>query len=173
MREANRRDLPSRLVPIHFARAMSGGVVEGKMRRRSVLAADDHLRPESVITFHRGKVEPGAKFADYFEFSDPLAKLPSHRILALFRGEKEEVLTLELMPDAVAPKRGEPSAFEQKIANRFKVADHGRPGDRWLTDTVRQAWRTRILVHIESDLRLRLWQAAEDAAVSGLCLVSR
>ena len=112
-----------------------------------------------------GKAEPGAKFADYFEFSEPLAKLPSHRILALFRGEKEEVLTLELVPDPAAPDRGEPSAFERQIANRFKIADHGRPGDRWLIDTVRLAWRTRILVHIESDLRLRLWQAAEDAAV--------
>src|SRR5437870_9088077 len=47
----------------------------------------------------KGKAEPGAKFADYFEFSEPLAKLPSHRILALFRGEKEEVLNLELVPD--------------------------------------------------------------------------
>ena len=112
-----------------------------------------------------GKAEPGAKFADYFEFSEPLAKLPSHRILALFRGEKEEVLTLELVPDPAAPDRGEPSAFERQIANRFKIADQGRPGDRWLIDTVRLAWRTRILVHIESDLRLRLWQAAEDAAV--------
>src|SRR5262249_38758526 len=65
-----------------------------------------------------GRAEPGAKFADYFEFSDALARLPSHRILALFRGEKEEVLTLELMPDPVAPDRGEPSAFEQRIANR-------------------------------------------------------
>src|SRR5262249_19321422 len=46
---------------------------------------------------HAGKAEPGAKFADYFDFSEPLAKLPSHRILALFRGEKEEVLTLELL----------------------------------------------------------------------------
>jgi uncharacterized protein len=112
-----------------------------------------------------GKAEPGAKFADYFEFSEPLAKLPSHRILALFRGEKEEVLTLELVPDPAAPDRGEPSAFERQIANRFKIADHGRPGDRWLIDTVRLAWRTRMLVRIESDLRLRLWQAAEDAAV--------
>jgi protein Tex len=91
--------------------------------------------------------------------------LPSHRILALFRGEKEEVLTLELVPDPAAPDRSEPSAFERQIASRFKIADHGRPGDRWLIDTVRAAWRTRILVHIESDLRLRLWQAAEDAAV--------
>jgi uncharacterized protein len=112
-----------------------------------------------------GKAEAGGKFADYFEFSEPLAKLPSHRILALFRGEKEDVLTLELVPDPAAPDRGEPGAFERQIANRFKIADQGRPGDRWLIDTVRLAWRTRILVHIESDLRLRLWQTAEDTAV--------
>src|ERR1700757_2678051 len=112
-----------------------------------------------------GKAEPGAKFADYFEFSELLAKLPSHRILALFRGEKEEVLTLELVPDAAAPDRGEPSAFERQIANRFKIVDHGRPADCWLIETVRLAWRTGILGHIESDLRLRLWQVAEDTAV--------
>ncbi len=112
-----------------------------------------------------GKAEPGAKFADYFEFSEPLSKLPSHRILALFRGEKEEVLALELVADPVAPDRNELSAFERQIASRFKIADHGRPGDRWLIDTVRSAWWTRILARIESDLRLRLWQAAEDAAV--------
>ena len=109
--------------------------------------------------------ELGAKFADYFEFSEPLASLPSHRILALFRGEKEEVLTLEVIPDPAAADRGEPSAFERRIASRFKIVDHGRPGDCWLIDTVRLAWRTRILGHIESDLHLRLWQAAEDAAV--------
>jgi hypothetical protein len=65
-----------------------------------------------------------------------LAKLPSHRILALFRGEKEEVLSLELVPDPGSPDRGEPSAFERPIANRFKIADQGRSGDRWLIDTV-------------------------------------
>jgi uncharacterized protein len=112
-----------------------------------------------------GKADSGAKYADYFDFSEPLAKLPSHRILALFRGEKDEVLALELAPDPTTVDQGEQSAFERQIANRFKIADQGRPGDRWLIDTVRLAWRTRILVHIESDLRLRLWQAAEDAAV--------
>src|SRR5215469_4721305 len=112
-----------------------------------------------------GKAEAGGKFADYFEFSEPLAKLPSHRILALFRGEKEDVLTLELVPDPAAPDRGEAGGFERRIANRFKIADQGRPGDGWLIDTVRLAWRTRILGHIESDLRLRLWQVAEDTAV--------
>jgi uncharacterized protein len=112
-----------------------------------------------------GKAEAGVKFTDYFEFSEPLAKLPSHRILALFRGEKEEVLSLELVPDPGSPDRSEPSAFERQIANRFKIADQGRRGDRWLIDTVRLAWRARILGHIESDLRLRLWQVAEDTAV--------
>jgi len=105
-----------------------------------------------------GKAEDGAKFADYFDFAEPLTKLPSHRILALFRGEKEEVLDLTLDPS----DEGE---YEAAIAARFGVADRGRPGDRWLADTVRWAWRTRILVHLGIDLRMRLWQAAEDEAV--------
>jgi len=102
---------------------------------------------------------------DRSHLGEPLAKLPSHRILALFRGEKEKVLTLELVPEPAESDRGEPSTFERQISNRFKIADRGRPGDRWLIDTVRLAWRTRILTHVENDLRLRLWQAAEDAAV--------
>src|SRR4029077_17595780 len=47
-----------------------------------------------------GQEQKGAKFADYFEFSEPFARLPSHRVLALFRGEKEEVLDLSLGPGA-------------------------------------------------------------------------
>ena len=49
-----------------------------------------------------GKEEAGAKFADYFDFAEPFTKLPSHRILALFRGEKEEVLDLTLEPEEAA-----------------------------------------------------------------------
>jgi hypothetical protein len=73
-----------------------------------------------------------AKFPVFSQLAG-LAKLPSHRILALFRGEKEEVLSLE----PGSRDRGEPSAFERQIANRFNIADQGRPGDRWLIDTVR------------------------------------
>ena len=53
------------------------------------------------------------------------------------------MLTLELVPDPAAPDRGEPSAFERQMANRFKIADRGRPGDGWLIDTVRLAWRKK------------------------------
>jgi len=58
-----------------------------------------------------------------------------------------------------------PSSFEPRIAGKFNISDHGRPGDRWLLDTVRWAWRTRILIHLSADLRVRLFQAAEDEAV--------
>src|SRR6202012_1832241 len=53
-----------------------------------------------LSTVRRGKKTEGEKFKDYFEFCEPLTKLPSHRILALFRGEKEEILNLQLQPDA-------------------------------------------------------------------------
>ncbi|NEA46343.1 Tex family protein, partial [Streptomyces sp. SID10815] len=110
-----------------------------------------------------GKEEAGAKFADYFDFTEPFTQLPSHRILAMLRGEKEEVLDLVLEPEE--PTDG-PSSYEGIVAHRFGIADRGRPGDKWLKDTVRWAWRTRILVHLGIDLRLRLRTAAEDEAVN-------
>ncbi|MER7132316.1 Tex family protein [Streptosporangium saharense] len=113
-----------------------------------------------VAAVREGKEEEGAKFSDYFDFAEPFTKLPSHRILAMFRGEKEEALTLTLEPEP------EPTGtYEGRVAHRFGVSDQGRPADRWLADTVRWAWRTRILVHLGIDLRMRLWQAAEDEAV--------
>ncbi len=117
-----------------------------------------------------GKQEEGAKFSDYFEFAEPFSKLPSHRILAMFRGEKEEMLELTFAPgqppaEDAAPAPG-PTDYERRIAARFGVRDEGRPADRWLADTVRWAWRTRVLVHLSIDLRTRLWQSAEDDAVA-------
>ncbi|MFG2830278.1 Tex family protein [Streptomyces sp. NPDC048434] len=112
-----------------------------------------------------GKEEAGAKFADYFDFTEPFTELPSHRVLAMFRGEKEEVLDLALEPEDPSAAAEGPSAYERSIAHRFGITDRGRPGDKWLQDTVRWAWRTRVQVHLGIDLRLRLRQAAEDEAV--------
>jgi uncharacterized protein len=108
----------------------------------------------------------GAKFSDYFDMTEPLAKMPAHRILAMFRGEKEGVLDLNFEPEdpAQAPASG-PSMYEQRIARKFNIVDRGRPADKWLNDTVRWAWRTRVQGHLAVDLRMRLWQAAEDEAV--------
>ncbi|MGW7492470.1 Tex family protein [Streptomyces sp. NPDC054786] len=112
-----------------------------------------------------GKEEAGAKFADYFDFAEPFTELPSHRVLAMFRGEKEEILDLTLEPEDPSAAAEGPSAYERSIAHRFGITDRGRPGDKWLQDTVRWAWRTRVQVHLGIDLRLRLRQAAEDEAV--------
>ena len=112
-----------------------------------------------------GKQEAGAKFSDYFDFSEPLNKLPSHRILAAFRGEKEEILDLQILPEPPAPVPAAVSSYELRIRQRFSISDQGRPGDKWLAETVRWAWRTKILIHINIDLRMRLWTAAEEEAV--------
>ncbi|KZB80123.1 Tex family protein [Amycolatopsis regifaucium] len=113
-----------------------------------------------------GKAEEGAKFSDYFDFSEPYTKLPSHRILAMFRGEKEEILdlTMESEEPSEEPRTG-PTDYETRIAHKFGISNEGRPGDKWLNDTVRWAWRTKILLHLGIDLRMRLRQSAEDDAV--------
>ncbi|MGW4802076.1 helix-hairpin-helix domain-containing protein, partial [Nonomuraea sp. NPDC004297] len=68
------------------------------------------------------------------------------------------VLSVALEPD-------DSPDYEMRVASRFGVSDQGRPADKWLGETVRWAWRTRILVHLGIDLRMRLWQAAEEEAV--------
>ena len=116
-------------------------------------------------TVRRGKKTEGEKFKDYFDFSEPLTKLPSHRILAMFRGEKEEILDLQMLPEPVAATPAAVSSYELKIMQRFVISDQGRPGDKWLVETARWAWRTKIQVHLNIDLRMRLWNAAEQEAV--------
>jgi uncharacterized protein len=111
-----------------------------------------------VARVRDGKEEAGAKFSDYFDFTEPLTRLPSHRILALYRGEKEEILELTLAPEE---EDGEVTAYERAIARRFEIP----LSSRWLAEAVRWAWRTRIMVRLDLDLRLRLRQEAEDEAV--------
>ena len=127
-------------------------------------------RGRVVSKLRDGKAQEGAKYADYFDFFEPLPKLPSHRILALFRAEKEEILDLALEPesatDAAASheKTGE-KAYELAVAASAGIADRGRPADKWLMDCARWAWRTRIKISLAVDLRARLWRNAEDQAV--------
>ncbi|WP_298330733.1 Tex family protein [Haloactinopolyspora sp.] len=112
-----------------------------------------------------GREQDGAKFADYFTFSEPLTKLPSHRVLAMFRGEKEEILDLTVEPTPDDEQPDGPTDYEAAIAARFGITDRGRPADGWLRDTVRWAWRTRIMVRLDLDLRSRLREAAEAEAI--------
>ncbi|MEV7648941.1 Tex family protein [Arthrobacter sp. NPDC089319] len=114
-----------------------------------------------------GQAEAGQKFADYFDFAQDPAGLPSHRVLALLRGEKEGVLNLDISEGNPADAEDYAQArgrFENAVASRMGVADRGRPADRWLMQTAQLGWR-RILVKLAIDLRVRLFTAAEDEAV--------
>ncbi len=115
-------------------------------------------RGRLVTTVREGKEAAGAKFADYFDFSEPFPRLPSHRILAALRGEKEEVLDLVLDP-------GDSADHERSIAAAFGIEDRGRPGDAWLADVVRWSWRTRLQVRLGLDVRSRLRAVAEAGAI--------
>ncbi|MGE0041099.1 MAG: Tex family protein [Vicinamibacterales bacterium] len=120
-------------------------------------------RAEWRSTVVAGKEEEGVKFSDYFSASQPLKGMASHRVLALLRGRNEGVLRL-----AVAlPDTGEdgPTEPERWIAARFGVADRGRPADAWLRETVRFAWKTKILMRLEIEFETRLREEAELEAI--------
>ena len=115
-----------------------------------------------------GKQEEGAKFRDYFDASEALKSVPSHRALAMFRGRSEGVLALSLAIDD-PDEQGEPvngrSIGEIMIAERFRLADHGRAADRWLLDTVRLTWRVKLSLHLDTELKLKLREGAEEEAI--------
>jgi uncharacterized protein len=112
-----------------------------------------------------GAEETGAKFSDYFDHREPIARVPSHRALAMFRGRDEGVLRLALVhpEDPEAPRQ--PGPAERRIAHHFGLADRGRPADAWLLETARWTWRVKLGLHIEMDLMGRLREAAEEEAI--------
>ncbi|MEN9357658.1 MAG: protein Tex, partial [Pseudomonadota bacterium] len=82
-----------------------------------------------VSTMVDGKEEAGAKFRDYFDYSEAIKDIPSHRALALFRGRNEDMLRLALkMPDELLdPPQSSPC--ERRVAARFGIRDEKRPAD--------------------------------------------
>ncbi|MGB5833233.1 MAG: Tex family protein, partial [Thiohalocapsa sp.] len=110
-----------------------------------------------------GKESEGAKFSDYFDYREPICRIPSHRALALFRGRNQGVLSLELL----AGDGDEPDAvYRRMITERFGIVDRGLPGDAWLKETVRKTWRIKLLVRLDLDLKGRLMDAAEAEAIA-------
>lgn len=115
-------------------------------------------RAESAVI--EGKEEEGQKYRDYFEFDEPFGDLPSHRVLALLRGENEGVLRVNFAP-------GEDDEFYQGIiADRTGLQAQGDPADKFRAECVRFGWRTKLAVSSAVDVRMRLKEKADEAAVS-------
>lgn len=124
-----------------------------------------HDQGRIVSTLIEGKAEEGAKFSDYFDSSEALTRIASHRALALFRGRAAGILDLKLVVGE-EPVAGEAHPAEQIIANAFSIGNRSRPADRWLLDCCRWAWRTKIALHIETDLMSVLREKAENEAIA-------
>ena len=118
---------------------------------------------ELVSQLIAGKEQEGAKFSDYFEHDEPLAKVPSHRALAMFRGRNEGVLALSLRFPGEDEAPVHPA--QVAIARHVGVADEGRAADRWLAEVVRWTWRVKLYTHLETELMGRLRERAEGDAI--------
>ena len=126
----------------------------------------DHGVVESKVI--AGKEQEGEKFADYFDYSEPIKAIPSHRALALFRGRREQILMVSLRLDSEEerPKWDAPhNPCEARIANQFKIKNEGRPADQWLAETVRWTWRIKCSMHLESELMSALRERSETEAI--------
>lgn len=123
-----------------------------------------------ISTVGKDKEESGEKFRDYFDYREPITKVPPHRALALFRGRKEGVLMLKLdIPDL---QTTDSHPCEVEIARTFNTPYY--PGSdfsakpaaaKWLTEVVRWTWRIKLLLQIETDLLGNLRETAEAEAI--------
>ncbi len=110
-----------------------------------------------------GKQQEGAKFSDYFEHDEKLAKAPSHRALAMFRARNEGVLSLSIRLPGEDDAPIHPAQLA--IAKQFGISDQGRAGDKWLAEVVRWTWRVKLYTALETELLGRLREQAELTAI--------
>ncbi|WP_461635204.1 Tex family protein [Glutamicibacter soli] len=149
-------------------------IVTERVSQDVVLAADlrERLWTNGKIgaSIAAGATAEGqGKYSDYLDYVADLDNLPSHRVLALLRGERDGVLNLQLAEadprDAEAVDQAR-AGYENAIAASLGInAPADAPAGKWLAQTVRLAWKARLLTRFESDLRSRLFEEAEDASV--------
>jgi uncharacterized protein len=112
-----------------------------------------------------------AKFRDYFDYDEPIGRVPSHRALAVFRGRALDILDAKLvMPEPEAnssskPEPGKPSMAEGRIALRLGWSHQGRAADDLLRKCVAWTWRVKLSLSTERDLFARLREEAEKVAI--------
>jgi uncharacterized protein len=110
-----------------------------------------------------GKESDAAKFRDYFDYDEPLNKIPSHRALAIFRGRKEGFLSAEV--GSAGLEEGQSDPCEAMIARHFGIEDKGRAGDGFLKDVVHWTWQVKLQLRLQTDLLSQLRENAEAEAI--------
>jgi len=122
---------------------------------------------ELSSTVVSGQENNGSKFTDYFEFSEKIKKLPSHRALALFRGRNEGILRVKLSIPGQDDLEStlDMGLCDNLVANAFSLSQQQRAADNWLLESARWAWRVKISMTLESELTLRLRESADEEAI--------
>lgn len=110
-----------------------------------------------------GKEAEGAKFSDYFAHNEAWAGAPSHRVLAMLRGQNEGFLTVELEVDPDAPKGDSPA--ERACAAALNASGRGL-GDAWLREAAAWGWRVKLKTSLTLDLMSELRERAEAEAIA-------
>lgn len=129
---------------------------------RNYLWKNAHLVSKVV----EGKEDEGAKFRDYFDHHEPIANVPSHRALAMFRGRNEGVLQLSLNADPQFEQAPRESYCEQIIIDHLGLRLNNAPADAWRKAVVNWTWRIKVLLHLETELMGTLRERAEDEAIN-------
>ncbi|OAT30777.1 Tex family protein [Proteus myxofaciens] len=111
------------------------------------------------------KEAEGAKFSDYFDSHEPIATVPSHRALAMFRGRNEGILQLSLNPDPQFEEAPKESYGEQLITEYLDLRLNNQPADSWRKAVVSWTWRIKVLMHLETELMGQLREKAEQEAI--------
>ena len=114
-----------------------------------------------------GKEKDGDKFRDYFDYAEPIGKVPSHRALAVFRGWLAEVLTVKLVQPVpeIAPAPGTLTVCEGMVASQVQWSHQARAADDWLKRVVSWTWKVKLAPALERDLFARLREGAEEVAI--------
>ena len=122
----------------------------------------EHALIESRVA--DGQADPASKYRDYFDHTEALAEIPSHRVLALLRGRKEGVLRVSMiLPEAM--EQAQPHPCEAMIAAHAGWRHQNRAADDWLKETWRWTWRVKLALHLETELLGRVRELAETAAI--------
>jgi uncharacterized protein len=122
---------------------------------------------DSVVV--AGQEDKGAKFTDYFAYSETLKTIPSHRALAMFRGRNEGVLQVSLRLDSEEEKpawNAPLNPVEEMVAGAARISNKGRAADKWLAEVVRWTWRIKLSMHLETELMSALRERAETEAIN-------
>ncbi len=109
------------------------------------------------------------KFSDYFNHREPVKEIRSHRLLALLRGRKENVLDLSFTTDGYSDYRDEKidtdNDYIQIILRHFNLSLNRRAADTWLFETARQTWKYRLKLRFEIDILSELREKADEEAI--------